>query len=351
MDQDFVRMESVALQYQPLVPSAPVDVNQMRQRAVSNDDSTVSHWHKTWIRNIKKNKETYGSFTENSIAKLWRMHEYRPAIIAGSGPSLKYNAKHMKDRRGLTLVSCLHNLHLFEELDLEPDYYVTLDAGPITVKEVTEGGCNPDEWYWERSKDRKLVAYIGTDPLLLEKWQGDIYFFNAATPDPKLNDEIEDVEKFRHYISSGGNVLGGCLYLAKAIFGSRTIIYTGADFSFGYPDMEGDDPKHRFHSWKSSYDKDMGRTMRVTDVFGNKVHTWPSYYNFKSFFDWAAKAIPGEYINASEGGCLGAYDNGNLADFKYMSLKDAIAQVTMHNELEESMTKSVEEYELRKILY
>jgi len=350
MSQEFLRVEKVALQYQPLIPATAVNKSRMRQQACSNDESTVDHWRPTWLKQIKQNKEYFGSFAEHSISQLYRVGEFTPCIVAGSGPSLKYNAHELKNRNGLTLISCLHNFHYFEDLDLEPEYYVSLDAGDIVLKEVSEGGKLSADEYWAKTKNRTLVAYVGSNPELFEKWQGEVYLFNAPTPDNKLNDEIEKIEMFRHYISSGGNVLGACLYLAKAIFGCRTTAFIGADFSFGYPDIDDKgDPHHSFHSWKSSYDKDMGATVRVNDLFGNKIHSWPSYLNFSAFFNWVSQAVPGEYINATEGGVMGATNDGNIDSFKYMSLKDTIHHLTMHRDLDESMADP--EFKIRKILY
>lgn len=321
----------------------------MRNRATSNDDSTVNHWHKTWVANIKANKERYGDFSEHSIGQIYKMYEHRPAIVAGSGPSLKYNAAELANRGDIPLVSCLHNFHYFEDLDLAPEYYVSLDCQSVVIEEVTEGGGEDEQYYWDRTKDRTLLAYVGSDPKLLEKWQGEVLLFNAPLPSPKINKEIDEIERFYAGISSGGNVLGSCVYIAKAVLGCYKVLFVGADFSFGYPDVEGEEVTHRFHSWKSKYDEKMGKTVKVTDVFGNKVHTWPSYYNFKSFFDWLACNVPGDYWNCTEGGCLGSYPQGNLAAFEYLSLKDALYKLNMHNEIAECMTNP--KCEQPRILY
>lgn len=343
------KVAKVVLEYQPVLWTPPVPPTQLYQNACSNDARTIDHWREKWISNIKANKARFGSFKEHSAGKLFGAHKHKPTILAGSGPSLKRNAHLLKDRKGITLVSCLHNFHYFEDLDLAPDYYCTLDAGEVTIEEVTEGGTKSEEEYWARTKDRKLVAYIGSSPKLLAKWQGEIYLFNAPTPDQSLTKEIDEIEKFNLYFSNGGNVLGACLYLAKAILGSATIIYVGADFSFGYPEIEENNAQFRFHSWKSKYDEKMGKTQRVTDVYGNKVHTWPSYYNFKHFFDWVSLNVPGDYINSSEGGCLGAYDSGNLFSFRYMDLKDSLKFFSLSDELAEACINPEVDY--KKILY
>jgi hypothetical protein len=344
------RIANVLLEYQPVINYLPVAKKDLYQRACSNDGPTIDHWKDIWLSQIKTNKERFGDFHDHSVAQVFGSYKHGAAIIAGSGPSLKVNAQKLKDRKGVPLISCLHNFHYFEELGLEPEFYCTLDAGyDITTEEVTEGGTKEEEWYWERSKDRTLVAYIGTSPKLLAKWQGRILFFNSAMPSQELMDELEKLANFRVFFSTGGNVLGACLYLAKAILGCYSVVFTGADFSFGYPDVADGKASHKFHPWNSKYDKTLGNTLRVTDVFGNKVHTWPSYYNFKAYFDWFAANVPGSYFNASEGGCLGSYDTGNIDKFQYMPLSEALTILNSFYDLEAEIKSR--DGKISKVLY
>lgn len=344
-----IKTAEIVLEYQGLLPGPPVNPERLREQACSNDTQTIDHWIDIWLGNIRENKKRYGSFKEHSVSKFFGDFRYQPAIVAGSGPSLKKNAAKLKNRDGIPLISCLHNFHYFEDLELDTDFYVSLDAGDITVDEVSEGGSNSPEYYWERSKGKKLLCYIGTSPKLLEKWQGEVYFFNAPVPTPRFLEEQDKIEKFNTYFSTGGNVLGACLYAAKGLLGCSSIIFVGADFSFSYPKVDGEKTKQTFHAWDSKYDKDMGQCMSVRDIYGMPVKTWPSYWNFKNYFDWFACQVRGEYINATEGGCMGAFNEGNICQFKYMDLEDAIAQFTRFNEVKEPTLNPEVDY--RKILY
>lgn len=299
-----VREEKVLLEFQNIIDQPPVTPGALHQQACSNDTVTVNSWRKTWIDHFKANHEKYGSFAGHSIGALHGLFKNKPCIIAGSGPSLKHNVAKLKDRGEMGLVSCLHNFHLMEDNGAEVDFYVTLDAGPVTIEEVAEGGKHSPEHYWEKTKDRTLLAFVGTHPELLEKWQGKVYFFNAPIPDKEYQDAIDKIEVFDLNVSNGGNVLGACLYISKVFFGANPIVFVGADFAFGYD--------HKFHAWDSKYDKEMGSVVKITDVFGNKVNTWQSYGNFKCWFDRTCLLVTGYWINATEGGCLGAYPDGNL---------------------------------------
>ena len=66
------------------------------------------------LEKIKK----YGNFSDYSLGKLFGYAHHKPVVIAGSGPSLKVNAMDLKDRRDITVVSCLHNFHFMEDIGL-----------------------------------------------------------------------------------------------------------------------------------------------------------------------------------------------------------------------------------------
>jgi hypothetical protein len=336
-----LKTREIRLEYQPYF-DFPVEVRRgLHQQACSNDTTTISAWRPTWLKNAKANRERFGDFKERGAGKLFGRHRYMPIICVGSGPSLKFNAEGLKARNGIPMVSCLHNFHFLEDLGAPADYYVSLDAGPITVEEVSEGGKRSADEYWALTKDRTLVCYIGTDPELLAKWQGQVYFFNCPLPDEGLMTELEADGRFRTFFSTGGNVLGASTYLAKAVLGASMLIFVGADFSFSYTE--------KFHGWDSKYDASLGHTVRLTDVYGNKVKTWQSYANFKAWFDWLAENVPGVYINATEGGCFGSYPDGNIRGVKQMDLADALRMLQMSEELRDQCENP--ETDVKKILF
>ncbi len=316
------------LEHQPYIDAAPVPQNALYQQACANDGATVHSWRDIWISQIRANHAVFGPFKDRSIGKLFRKHHHSPIFVVGSGPSLKKNAAQLLKKDGIPVISCLHNFHYLEDLGVEVDYYVTLDAGPITIEEVSEGGKS-DVDYWAKTKGKKLLAYIGTHPNLLAKWQGEIYFFNCPIPSIEIENEINAIERFRVLVSSGGNVLGACLYIAKAFLGCNTTIFLGADFSFSYDE--------KFHGWDSKYDAKMGDYIRMTDIYGNRTKTWQSYANFKAWFDWVAQQVPGEYINCTEGGIFGAYSEGNIRAVKQMDLEDCLLRFSMSNHIREQV--------------
>jgi hypothetical protein len=216
-----------------------------------------------------------------------------------------------------------------EDNNAPADYYVTLDAGDITIPEVYEGGKKDPAHYWALTKNRTLVAGLVTHPKLLELWQGEIVFFNTPVPSTSYIEAVKKFTSFNLYYNVGGNVLGACLYHAKAVLGAGVVIFAGADFAFG--------TDKKFHSWDSPYDAQYSGVVPVTDIYGNRAYTWPSYYGFKCWFDWICCGgegnAPGIYINATEGGIFGAYAEGNIRQITQMTLKSAIDCFTMYKML------------------
>lgn len=325
------------LSFQQYIDGPPIpDGNKehLYARACSSDHITANTWLKQWLDQIRANKEHFGDFWNKNVMEEFGKFAYKPCIIAGSGPSLKKNAHLLSDRsiRGdIPVVSCLHNFGYLEDLGVEVDYYLNLDAGEITIGEMYQGGKNAPEWYWDRTKDRTLVTAFTAQPELLKKWKGKILWFACVTGTPEFVGGLKQITDFNVAFSVGGNTLGACLYMAKAILGCSPIVYIGADFCFSYD--------NHFHSWESPYDQKVTGTMRAVDVFGMPVKTWNSYFNFKCFFDYLACGgqgnQPGDYINCTEGGILGAYQEGNIRQIRQSTLGEILWYYNLHRKLPE----------------
>lgn len=317
-----LRTVEMDFDYLNTIDQAPVSPGDLHTAAASNDKITVDSWRDTWIKNMKDNHEVSGPFCGTAIGKMFGEFNLKPCIIAGSGPSLANNIKELKNKGDIPLVSCLHNFHYMVDHEIDVNYFVTLDAGEITIEEISEGGQHPHEHYVEATKNYTLMAFVGSSPKLIENWKGKILWFNCAIPDQKCKEAYDRTEVFHNYVSNGGNVLGACLYIAKAYGGANPIAYIGADFSFGY--------KKNFHPWPSKYDGKLGNYMRTIDCYGNKVLTWGSYLGFKKWHDSISMRVPGDWINCSEGGTYGVYPEGLIKTIRHKPLKEFIQGYKMY---------------------
>lgn len=324
-----MKKAEILIDYQPYVDQPPISNADMYQKACSADGPTIKMWNDVWLKNISANKAKFGSFEDQCIGFLHDEHAGKPCIVAGAGPSLKRNGYLLKDRpKWMPLIACLHSFHFLEDVGAAPDYYVTLDAGEVTIEEVTEGGTKPEEEYWAKTADRTMLAYIGTSPRLLEKWRGRVLFYNSPVPDDEFRKKADEIEPFHQWVSTGGNVLGACMYIAKAYLGCQVLAFVGADFSFSNRE------KLSFHAWDSKYDANLGQTLRAIDIYGCPVLTWPSYYNFSLWFCYVTQVLPGFWVNCTEGGIFGSFRDGNVRSIIQMDLDKFLQMwaMTKHHE-------------------
>jgi hypothetical protein len=320
------RSVEMTLQFQDYIPGPPVPNKEMLyEKACSGDGITVRSWMDQWLEQLIANNKNY-DFKKSTIMSEHGKCAMKPCIIAGSGPSLKRNIQTLKQNKDVMLVSCLHNFAYFEDNGVKVDYYVNLDAGDITADEMSQGGKESPEHYWKLSKKRTLVSVVSGNPKLLKMWRGDIKFFSVAPPDKGYMEKVQKITDFNVMFNVGGNTLGACLYLAKAILGANPIAFIGADFCFDYT--------KKFHPFDSPYDKKYSGLVPCTDVFGNRVYSWQSYVNFKAWFDYEAcggkGGNPGIYINCTEGGILGAYPEGNIQQIQQWSLAEFLQCYTAY---------------------
>ena len=320
----------MVLQYQGSIDGPPCPPEQLYTNACRNDGVTVASWSPVWLDHVATNAAKY-DFLANSVMNDFKKYEYHPAIVAGSGPSLKRNAHHLLNKpKEIPLVSCLHNFGYFEDLGIDVDSYVNLDAGEITVSEMYQGGSKPEQWYWDRSADKTLVTSVCGNPKLIDKWKGRILWFNAMVPNKEYIDAYNKITKFILAYNVGGNTLGACLYHARAILGCMPIAFIGADFAFDYT--------RKFHPFDSPYDTKFAGVQACTDVWGNRVYAWPSYVNFKNIFEYFALGghlgKPPILVNCTEGGILGAYNEGNMRQITQMLLEDFLHMYCCHSEME-----------------
>ena len=324
------------LSFQGTIDQPPVSREQMFAQSCSNDATTINHWKDIWLKHIKINNERH-NFHENSVMKDFGKYACRPVIVAGSGPSLKKNAHLLKDHKPpeMGLVSCLHNFAYFVDLGVPCDGFVNLDAGDITIPEVVQGGTKPADYDWDATKDYTLVAASVSHPGLIEKWKGRILWFSAPVPDPLFMTAMSSITDFEVFYNVGGNALGASYYHARGTLGGTPVAMIGADFSFDY--------MRKFHPFSTPYDQQFAGVIPMTDIFGNRVFTWPSYANFANWFIHQSMGGNGNnptmIINCTEGGVLGSFPNGNIASIKQMALIDFLAMYSHYKMMPDMITK------------
>lgn len=315
--------------------------------ATRNDDITVKSWAKQWLDQTIANSSSH-DISGNSAMAVHGAYAGKPVILMGAGPSLQKNWMFLKEDRekkiqgrcDIPIVTSVHNFPFCEDRDLmtSSDFYVILDAGEICISEMSEGGSHNEEWYWERTKDRVLIAYHGAHPEFIKKWQGQIYWYSTPSASAEFASQIGNIIDLSKVpvFNVGGNVMGASLYFARAVLGCSVPIFIGMDLCFSYD--------RKFHPWDCKYNSMFGEVIPWTDIWGNRVWTWGSYFGFKNWFDFMACGGSGGnaqiWINATEGGILGAYQEGCIRQIIQLDLKTALHIFNMHKILPELISKS-----------
>lgn len=333
-------MVEMKLTFQPYIDMPTSSKDALFATACSNDGVTLESFGKKWLMHVKENVDNF-DVKEESVMKVHREYDGRPGIVAGSGPSLKKNYKQLKNRPSyMSLTSCLHNYAFFEDKGIYPEYYINLDAGDITVEELYQGGSKEAQYYWDSTKNKVLIAALVSNPKLISKWKGKILWYNTLGPTQDFISALREITDFNVVYNVGGNTLGAAMYHCRAILGCCPVVFVGADFSFDY--------MKKFHPFDSPYDKQFAGVIPATDIFGNRVYTWQSYYNFKAWFDYISLGgvgnNPSTYINCTEGGILGSYPDGNIRHIRQMSLHDFINMYRQSEALPELLTSEEHQY-------
>lgn len=324
------------LELQPTLEGPPATQKQLYDKAASGDTVTIDAWRKQWLDQAAENAKRFNVVANDAMSEYLKFLG-KPCIVAGSGPSLRKNAKELRNRGFIGLVSCLHNFGFFVDNDVWPDYYLTLDAGDITIPEVYQGGTKDEEYYWAATEKCTLLASTVSNPRLIEKWRGKVLWFTAILPNKEMCDaHAAAVGGAVVPLSVGGNALGACMYFARVVLGACPISFVGADFCFSY--------RKKFHPFDSPYDQKFSGLMKVVDIYGNACATWPSYFNFANWFMFVAcgsfTKSPQLFINCTEGGILGAYPDGNIKQIIQMKLVDFIGMYRLPEKLAEGIAES-----------
>lgn len=310
------------LAFQPYVTQAPINKEQQWDQACSSDKKTSEAWSDTWLKHIEQNVNEHEADTR-TVGDMFGDFAYKPCLCVASGPSLKRNFHMVKELpEDIPVISCLHSFHKFIDTGTRCDAFVTLDAGDIVLTEMSEGGQHPEQYYWDATADHTLVAGLVTPPELIKRWKGKVRFFNATIPDEVFMNRMPKITKNQWVYSVGGNTFGAAMYHAAWVWGCRELALVGADFAFDY--------MHQFHAWDTPYDQQFSGLVPCTDVYGNRVYSWPSYQNFRMWTEFQAQGSFANHhvriVNCTEGGTLGAYPHGNVMWVQQMTLADWVDQ-------------------------
>lgn len=311
------------------------------------NDVTLYSWRNDWIKNTKENIKHFGYFNRDHSVKVFAEElREKPIIIVAAGPSLELNIHYLREAKeaGIPIMATSHAyMYLANpEINIKPDFVSILDAGSQWIEYVD----TPMD-----SSDIPLLAEQCVNLDHLKVWKGPIYFYKALYPtDEKsigklLQEELNRIvpyEKSGAKINVGGHITATSLVLGVTLMKANKVILVGCDYAF-----TTDDKFYPFQKTKMEYEIDKPSTPEkhgmVWDILGQSVWTNSSYLHFKNVLDeiikqqiihsWSSYGTPApyefEFVNATEGGILGAFEHGNSKYMRYMRLEDCIKETSL----------------------
>lgn len=192
---------------------------------IRSNTATLKHFSELWLNNIFDNLKHLVNTPNISFMK--DVLKGIPAIIVGSGPSLKYDLEMLrKIRHKAIIIAAGTSVQALLKADIEPHLIVSVDGGEPNYRAFSNvDTCN-------------IPLVFGTyiHPGILEKNHN--YAANLIIDIDKLSPYYVDYGYETYSCKSTYSVTGICIQLA-AFMGCENVLFTGQDLSY---------PNHEFYA-------------------------------------------------------------------------------------------------------
>lgn len=328
-----------------------------KQSDITNE-ITLYSWRPEWVKNTADNIKYFGHFNREHSVKIFAEElRDKPCIIVGAGPSLQKNIVDLRlaKEAGVKIIATSHAYMYLShpEVQVKPDYVVVLDAGGQWTEYLD---TQMD------SSDIPLLAEQTCNSAHLRLWKGPVLFYKSlysASGIGKLMqqdmDSIVPYEKCGAKIHVGGHVTAASTVLAMTLMRSNYVVFVGTDYCFT-PENEGGQ-FYPFQGTPMEYLIDKPSTPEkhgmCWNILGQEVYSNQSYLHFKNIMDDICMKVcieanksyvtgspaPVTFVNATEGGMLGAFDKGNSKYMRYTMLEDEIKALKVKIDMDEQKKK------------
>lgn len=272
------------------------------QRLYEVKTATIQNFAPLWVSNFEANKSRIHKAP--GVASLFERFQDIPAIVVGAGPSLDKNMIWLREAQDKAIIIAVDTI--FSSLmkaGINPTVVVTLDPQADVARFLD----NVD------SSRKLLVAPTIAHPQALDRWNGDIVFYNKYAPDiPELT-RIASINPGLGYLIPGGSVLSVGLDLEYRM-GANPIGFVGQDLS--YPSKGAayaGDTLYGDGDYETLFSQRMEQMVTETDIFGRSVWTQKSMFVTKQWMEWAftswKRKNHADFYNLTEGGIVTQHCN------------------------------------------
>jgi hypothetical protein len=286
---------------------------------------TIKTWEERWIANVKYNRDLVDKGMQYKTAlDLLALPRHHIAIVCGAGPSLKRQARYLRNVPKEWAILCAdHALLPVLEEGIEPSFVVSMD-----------GDQTPDIYIQEGIKRLRygypavpVLLDVVACPTITNQVKNAYWFKSASDPETKIMRYVQELFPDITKLGHGGNVGSAVAIVATYFMFARHIILVGLDSSLA-PGRE------RVIYYHGQIASDEHKYIDVHDIYGRNIQTVGNLHNYKIWLDhFTYSNSHVEWINANDGGYLGVnsmYDN--FEHYQYMPLKDAIEYLKKHGD-------------------
>lgn len=243
---------------------------------------TISKHKEEWLSNVKLNSDNI----KNDVALLWNSGSGGQMISVAAGPSLSEDLEDIrKMRKGRELIVVDAAYKYLVDNGIIPDYVICTDASD-KILSMWEG--------MEKPKGIKLILNVIANPVIVEWWGENIYWFIMANQikdgdhDNQIIQDLHAVEaKIGGKLFPGGNVssvaLGFCLSVKNA---DKLYLY-GHDFCWKNDFYCGGQLKH-LEQERMKMELEAGTVFQEVNTRGEKIWT---NLSMKEYAVWHEEAV------------------------------------------------------------
>ncbi len=288
--------------------TAKEKANYMLSVSATTEKSRCYEWVKNAIANEQVLKTGLKTF------ELHRKLENMPVIIVGAGPSLDKNKEYLKQAKGRAFIVVADTAYNAIKDIVKPDAVVTLEANTLLLDLVD----------FEETEGIILFADITSQPEVINKWKGNIYWYTTGFNglgylNEMLEKELNDGKPIGR-ITPGGCVVNAGFSLVKEILYCDPVILIGCDFGF-------DNPGKHHCGIQNDLIPENHQVKSVEGIFNNESFSTDVLTSYRYWLEGMVKLknpqgkldYEGLYINATEGGTL--KDGWNILTLKTVVTK------------------------------
>lgn len=329
-------------------------------KAYSTNYKTLQVFENQWIYNFLANVK----HIENASNINGFIDKFKdvPAVVIGSGPSVKKNLHLIEEMYDKALIiSAGSSIGLIDKMNLLPHMNLSIDGSKDMSNDINN----------MLKQEEILFAYLNNVHFdCIEKYKGKKMYVKTLA-EQSVDYFEKHIENQTIPLSSGGSCTNVSVDFAKKL-GCNPIILIGVDLAYTDLKSHADGILQRWDVEKEEIVEDNVNYIKGKDINGNDIYTSSIWFSMmRGFNEYIEKNKDIKFINATEGGmrmekathmtlrdtidkyCTKTYDIKKMLDecyeFGYEQNKSKVQKVKSFMDKLELNAKKVDKYSKKRI--